>query len=164
MVSIDVLLKEGKISIIGDLEIDRYISFFENSFKDNLWHSAKNISEFPRWSIISGYYAMHDISKLIIAKRLKVKVDFEVHSTTIKILKEMVKNPEIVSLFEKGYAEFLSFANDLDEAKKERTKVQYYTGTSFLKDEYKKRATEFYTNVVLIYVEKIKRLYGVEDE
>jgi len=164
MVSIDVLFKEGKISLIRDLELNRYISFFENSFKDNLWHSAKNVCEFPRWSIISGYYAMHDISKLIIAKRLKIKVDFEVHSTTIKILKEMVNDIEVVNLFEKGYAEFLSFANDLDEAKKERTKMQYYTGTGFLKEEYKKKAMEFYTNVVLIYVEKIKRLYGVEDE
>lgn len=158
MVEISTLFKEQKISKISDLEIDRYINFFEYSYQDNLAHSIKNIEEFPRWSIISGYYAMHDITKLLLVKKFRIKVEFEVHATTIKLLRELIKNKIILLLLEKGYKEFLTLANDLEEAKNERVKVQYYTGTNFLRDEYKKRSAEFNKNIVLIYLEKIKEM------
>ena len=155
MVKIDTLFKKKRISRIGDLEIDRYVNFFENSYKDNLEHSKFNIEKFPRWGIISGYYAMHDLTKLIIAKKFRIKVDFKVHLTTIQLLRELIKNKELVKYLKSAYKEFLNLANDLEEAKKERTKVQYYTGTPFLLEEYKKKAKEFYENTVLIYINKI---------
>lgn len=155
MVKIDTLLKKGKISRIKDLEVQRYLNFFENSWRDNFEHSKKNATEFPRWSIISGYYAMHDITKLLLAKKFRLKVDFEVHATTIALFRELIKNNELPNLLEKGYKEFLMLANDLEEAKKERTKAQYYTGTAFLKEEYKKKAKEFLDEVVLNYLRKL---------
>jgi hypothetical protein len=158
MVKIEKLFEEGKISKINELELARYINFLENSYIDNLQHSEKNIESFPRWSIISGYYAMHDITKLFFAIKFRMKIDFEVHSTTIKVLNELIKNKEILLLLEKGYREFLSLASDLNEAKKERIKVQYYTGTKFLKEEYKKLAQEFFSQIVLIYIKKIKEV------
>ena len=158
MVKIDILLNEGKISKISELELKRYVDFFENSYKDNLEHSKSNLDKFPRWAIISGYYAMHDITKLLLAKKFRLKVEFEVHSTTIKVLRELIKSEEILSLIEKGYKEFLSLANDLAEARDERVKAQYYTGTEFMHEEYLKRANGFYQNVVLQYLEKIKEL------
>ena len=69
-----------------------------------------------------------------------VKIEFEVHATTIKVLKELIKSKQILDLIEKGYKEFLSLANDLAEAKDERVKVQYYTGTGFMHEEYIKRS------------------------
>lgn len=158
MVKIEILLNEGKISKISELELKRYTDFFENSYKDNLEHSKANLDKFPRWAIISGYYAMHDITKLLLAKKFRIKVEFEVHSTTIKVLRELIKSEEILSLIEKGYKEFLSLANDLAEARDERVKVQYYTGTEFMHQEYLKRAKEFYETIVLKYIEKIKEL------
>lgn len=71
MVLIETLFRENKISRISELELDRYTNFFENSYKDNLNHSKENLTKFPRWSIVSGYYAMHDIAKLFIAKNIK---------------------------------------------------------------------------------------------
>ena len=47
---------------------------------------------------------------------------------------------------------------DLAEAKKERVKTQYFTGTVYMKEEYKKRANEFIKTIVEPYIEKIKRL------
>ncbi len=158
MVNISTLFEKGMIRKISELEIERYFNFFESSYRDNLEHSRKNLLEFPRWSIISGYYAMHDITKLLIAKKLKVKIEYEVHATTIKLLSEIVKNKEILKLIKKGYTEFLSLANDLKEAKRKRTKVQYYTGTNFLKEEYKRMAEDFHNSVVLVYIDKIKQL------
>ncbi len=162
MVRLETLAQEGKIEKISDLEIERYVNFFENSYQDNQNHSKANIGTFPRWSIISGYYAMHDITKLLLAKEFRIRIVKEVHATTIKVLRELIKNREITDLIEKGYHEFISLANDLAEAKKERVKAQYYTGTEFMKEEYRKKAIEFQEKVVLVYIEKIKELLSAD--
>lgn len=158
MVKLEILMEEGKIEKISELELGRYLNFFENSYKDDLEHSKSNIETFPRWSIISGYYAMHDITKLFLAKKFRIKILLEIHATAIKVLNELIRNREIIELIEKGYQEFISLANDLKEAKKERVKVQYYTGTKFMEEEYRKRASEFHKDVVLPFMEKMKEL------
>ncbi len=160
MVKLEILLEEGKIEKISELELERYLNFFESSYKDNLEHSKANLERFPRWSIISGYYAMHDITKLFLAKKFRIKILIEVHATTIKALRDVItnKNKEIIGLIEQGYKEFKWLSNDLDEARRERVKVQYYTGTKFMDAEYKKKAAEFQNDVILPYIEKIKGL------
>lgn len=158
MVKVDVLEKEEKISRIKETELKRYIDFFSNSYADNLKHSESTLGTYPRWSIISGYYAMHDISKLLIAKTYRLKIEREIHSTTIKVLREILKDKETIKLIEEGYEEFQNLANDLSDAKKERVKVQYYTGTEFLKEKYRKRAILFFNDVVMPYIGKIKVL------
>ncbi|HLC49843.1 MAG TPA: hypothetical protein VI968_00360 [archaeon] len=158
MVSIETLMREGKVSKIKELELERYINFFENSYKDNLEHCKSVLETFPRWSIISGYYAMHDVTKLLIAKKFRLKIELEVHATTIKVLRELIKDKEVLALIQKGYKEFISLANDLAEAKKERTKSQYYTGTKFMKEHFKELSEEFLHQTVNPYIERIKFL------
>lgn len=160
MVKIDVLIREGKLSKIRELEKQRYIDFFAHSYKENFEHSKFIMRHFPRWCIISGYYAMHDMTKLLLAKRFGLKVDYEVHATTIKALRELVKNREMLKLIERGYNEFKSLANDLAEAKKERVKAQYYTGTEFMKKHYMEEASEFNKSVVMPYLAKVGKLLG----
>ncbi len=145
-------------SRIIETELDRYINFFENTYKENLEHCKFNIEKFPRWSIISGYYSMHDITKLFLAKKFNIKIDFNVHKTTLQILKEVIKNKEILKLLKIGYKEFVEMANDLSEARKERTKAQYYTGTELMKEKYKEKATGFLNDVVIPYMNKILEL------
>ncbi len=158
MVTIGTLLAEGKLAKIRETELGRYISFFESSYKDNLAHSEQVKNSFPRWSIISGYYAMHDITKLLLAKKFRLKVELEVHATTIKALADLIRSKNLLAMLETGYKEFLFLANDLAEAKSQRVKVQYYTGTDFMKEEYRKRAEEFLKNTGIPYIEKILRL------
>ena len=158
MVKIEILIQEGKLSKINELEKDRYINFFDSSYNDNLNHSEFVLQAFPRWSIISGYYAMHDISKSFLAKQFGLKVEMKVHATTIKALKELLKDKEAVKLMNKAYKEFKFLANDLADAKKERVKTQYYTGTDYMKTEYQQRATLFLANVVKPFVEKMRLL------
>ena len=164
MVKIEILIAEGKAVKISELELPRYVNFFENSYEENLEHSKAVALTYPRWSIISGYYAMHDITKLLLAKNFSLKIELEVHATTIKVLAELIKNAELLRLIEAGYNEFISLANDLATAKKERVKAQYYTGTKFMKEEYGKRASEFMSEVVAPYVERIKLLLGGNDD
>ncbi len=158
MVKIETLISEGKASKIREMELPRYTNFFENSHKDNLEHSKSVNESFPRWSIISGYYAMHDITKLLLAKKFSLKIELEVHATAIKALSELIRNKQLLEMIENGYKEFLFLANDLAEAKKERVKTQYFTGTEYMKGEYRKRAESFLKDIVEPYIEKIKAL------
>ncbi len=158
MVSIETLMNEGKVSRIRELEVGRYVNFFENSYNDNLEHCKADLKTFPRWSIISGYYAMHDITKLLIAKKFGLKIELPVHTTTIKVLRELVKEPEVLKLIERGYKEFISLANDLADAKDARTKAQYYTGTPFMREHFQKVSEEFFSDTVSPYVERIRKL------
>jgi hypothetical protein len=163
MVKIEVLYKEKKISRIIETEQDRYVNFFLATYKDNLVHSKENIHKHPRWSIISGYYAMHDISKLFIAKIYRLKIDREIHATTIKVLKELLKDKEILRLIEKGLEEYQSLSDELNNAKKERVKIQYYTGTPFLKEKYANKSESFLNNIVMPYVNKIELIMKKND-
>lgn len=163
MVKIDILISEGKISRIKETELGRYIEFFTESYKDNLNHAKSNIDFYPRWAIISGYYAMHDMSKLLIAKIYRFKIEWEVHATTIKVLKELIKDEETIKLLEEGYGQFQTLANDLDDAKKERVKVQYYTGSKFLKEKYKEKSKDFFNDTVIPFIEKIEKLLNKND-
>ncbi len=160
---IDRYVKNNSISIIVETEVLRYINFFENSYKENMNHAQFVKNNFPRWSIISGYYTMHDVTKLFLAKEFRIKIDLKVHKTTIQILREIIKDKEILGLLQAGYEEFIKIANDLAEAKEERMKVQYYTGSEFMKEKYKEEAENFLTKTVMPYIEKIKRLMQKND-
>jgi hypothetical protein len=108
-----------------------------------LFHANENVDKFTRWSIISGYYAMHDIAKLFLAEKFRIKVSKKVHSTTIKFMRIFSERKDLVKILEIGYKEFKELIEGLEVAKRERVKVQYYTGTPYLESLYKKRAKEF---------------------
>lgn len=161
--NIDKYIKSNLVSIIVETELPRYINFFENSYKENLNHTNFIINNFPRWSIISGYYTIHNITKLFLVKEFRIKVDLKIHKTVIKLLNEIVKDKELLQLLQTGYEEFIKIANDLAEAKEERMKVQYYTGTEFMKEKYKEEAKVFLNKTVMPYIEKIKGLMQKND-
>ena len=48
MVKIEILIKEGKVARISELELGRYVNFFENSYKENLEHSTAVMITYPR--------------------------------------------------------------------------------------------------------------------
>ena len=152
---LDKYIKRKLASKIIETESERYLNFFDNTYKENLEHCKFVIENFPRWSIVSGYYAMHDITKLFLAKKFNIKIDFNVHKTTLDLLKEVVNDKEILKLLKTGYKEFIETANDLARARKERTKAQYYTGTEFMKEKYKEKAKDFLNKIVIPYLNKI---------
>lgn len=160
MVKIEILISENKASKINELEKERYVNFLFNSYKDNLEHAKFVQENYPRWAIISGYYAMHDISKLLLAKEFNLKIEKEVHATTIKLIEELIKNKDLFKLIEEGYKEFSTLATDLNEAKRERAKTQYYTGSNYMKEEFRKKSKKFILEIVIPYLEKMKKLIG----
>lgn len=158
IMDLDKYLKRRLASKIVETELERYLNFFENTYKENLEHCKFVINDFPRWGIVSGYYAMHDITKLFLAKKFSIKIDFNVHKTTLDILKEVIEDKNVLKLLKTGYKEFIEIANDLAKARRERTKAQYYTGTEFMKEKYKIKADEFLNNIVVSYINKINEI------
>jgi len=133
------LFEEGLICHIRPTERERYLHFFTLSSKENLDHAEAVKKNFPRWSIISAYYAMHDSAKLLLARVYNLHVAYKVHQTTIKALRAFSQE-RIATTLEEARKEFLKLANDLAEAKRDRVKAQYYTGTAFMKKTYQQRA------------------------
>ena len=113
MNKLDCLLKKKTISRLIEDEKSRYLNFFSKSYRENFEHCKFNLKKFPRWSIISGYYAMHDITKLLLADKFSIKIEFNVHQTTIDVLSECLKDKEIINLLNSAYNEFLKLLNDL---------------------------------------------------
>jgi uncharacterized protein (UPF0332 family) len=157
MVKIDTLFKKKRISRIKDIERERYINFLKSSYTNDFNHCKKNLKYFPRWSIISGYYSMHNITKLFLAEKFNLKFDSKVHSTTIIVLEKLIENKKIPQLLEKAYKEFLNLSNDLNEAKENRVNVQYHTGTFYSNKRYFSKAEEFFKQVK-VYLNKIQKL------
>lgn len=158
MKRLDYLFKTGKITRIIETEKPRYLNFFSNSYKENLEHCKFVLLIFPRWSIISGYYTIHDLTKLFLAEKFNIKIEFNVHQTTIEVLGELIKDKQIIEMLNLGYNEFLKLLNDLATARAKRTKAQYYTSSAFIKEKYKQEAFSFLHSTVLPYINKIKEI------
>ncbi len=161
MVKLEDLICSRKVSRINELELERYINFYRESYIENLKHMRAVVGEFPRWAIISGYFAMHDIAKLLIAKKLWLKVDREVHKTTIEVLEHLLRHRKLARMLENGYEKFIELADMLNEARRERIRAQYYTGSKFLKEYWSKKALEF-SKEVEHFVKLVRELMGDE--
>ncbi len=68
--------------------------------------------------MISGYCAMHDLAKLFLADKFNLKIDFNVHETTIIVLKELARQEEVAEMLDLGYKEFTELLDDLSVARK----------------------------------------------
>ena len=156
-----IVYKSGRISRIIETEKGRYVNFFSNSWKENLAHSKDSIKKYPRWSMISGYYAMHDLAKLFLADKFSIRIDKKVHESTIIVLKELIKDKQVSEMLNLGYNELIRMMDDLVIAKRKRTKAQYYTGTEFMKNKYREEAKEFVLQTVTPFIEKIR---GTKDD
>ena len=80
---------------LNEVERKIWIDFHEFAYKDDLELCQEIINQHPRWSIISGYYAMHDIAKLYLGKIHNIKISgLNVHRQTIECLKKVLRDNE----------------------------------------------------------------------
>ncbi len=121
-------------------EKQNYLDFHEAAFEEDMRHSEHNILLFPRWSIISAYYSMHNITKLFLAKLYNIKIiSPEIHAKTIAAIDQAIQEKELkeklIHLLNQA-KEIYYNAERLKEkilptllrkGKQERTKSQYYT-------------------------------------
>ena len=153
-------------------EIENYVKFHENAFKEDLAHAERNVFEFPRWSIISGYYCMHDVTKLFFAKNYGLKITSPgIHIKTIRALEHFINDEKLkvklLKLLKEAKNVYFN-AERLKEkvlpvllkkGKEERGKSQYYT-EDFTKSSVvdSKKADYFLETVVRPYVKIMEAL------
>lgn len=153
--------------MLPEVEKESWIKFHENAYKDDLKHAEKDIIEFPRWSIISGYYAMHDITKLYLGKIHNVKITGEeVHSKTLKALNKFIQGEtekeKIIELLKNAEINFFNVTRLQEKAlplmlrkgKTERGKTQYYSQD--FSDINSQKAMYFFDKIVKPYTKIMK--------
>ncbi|MGM5485438.1 MAG: hypothetical protein ACQEP1_06225 [Nanobdellota archaeon] len=146
-------------------ESKRWIDFHSSAYKEDREMSDKIMTDSPRWSIIIGYYAMHNISKLYLAKVHNLKVTGEsVHAKTIHFLSKYIKqeSERVLPLIQKAKEEFDAINSSnvhivprlLSKGRDERTKTQYYDSEKSNKSESEimQTAQYFYDNFVVPYI------------
>lgn len=153
-------------------EKENYVDFHRKFFEEDLKHAEKNLLEFPRWSIISGYYSMHNVTKLFLAKKYNLKISSpDIHAKTIWALEEFIKDEDL----KKRLLQLLKEAKDiyysverlkekvlpvlLKRGRQERVKSQYYTEDYTKKSSIDSRkASYFLEKIVKPYVKLVKEL------
>ena len=81
-------LRMGVIRRLPEVEREKYLSFHERLWKEDFRTCRLLINKSPRWSIISGYYAMHDLAKYLLAKKFNIKI-----SGKFKVLEARISFP-----------------------------------------------------------------------
>ena len=164
--------KDSIWAILPETEKENYVEFHKNAYLEDLKHSEKNMLEFPRWSIISGYYAMHNITKLFLAKEFGIKINSpRIHEKTICAIEEFLKDAtlkeKIIKMLKE--AENIYFNAErlkekaipllLKKGREERIKSQYYTEDYSKKpDTNSKKAAYFLETIVLPYIKIVEVL------
>ena len=98
---------QGSITDLTPQERSYYESFLKFTYSDNIESAEFILLKHPRWSIIAGYYAMHDVSKLYLAKKFNLKFsNQEIHAAVIQALRELVKRKDILHLIENAEEEY----------------------------------------------------------
>lgn len=153
----------GSINELEPTEKSFYLEFLSKSYKEDLENSKNVLISSPKWSIISGYYAMHNITKYYLALKFNKKIGLpDVHEATINASKELIKNKEIkelidIAIFE--YEEIMPIHYSLIGAKKERKNLQYYSdGSKKMQKLTKDKASYFLVNITEKYIKLIELL------
>ncbi len=152
-------------------EAQRWIDFHKSAYKEDMEISGKILTESPRWSIIMAYYAMHNISKLYLAKVHNIKISCQdVHAQTLFFISKYVKQEaeRLIPLLKKAKEEYDAITSSsiwivpqlLSKGRDERSKTQYYdiskAGKS--KIELMQAAQYFFDNFMTPYIKIIEGL------
>ena len=163
---------EIRWSTLPATEKEQYVKFHKVAYEEDVKHAEKTMLEFPRWSIISGYYAMHDLTKLFLGEKFGVKLSSpEIHRKAIEALEHFVKDAELkkklLRLLEDAEGVYYSTERLkertlpalLKRGKQERGRAQYYSEESVSgSDINAKKASYFLQTVVKPYVEIVEKL------
>ncbi|MBI4016735.1 MAG: hypothetical protein HY363_03510 [Candidatus Aenigmarchaeota archaeon] len=157
---------------LNDVEKQNYLNFHTTSYKEDIAHAEFVVLKFPRWSIISGYYAMHDVTKLFLARRFKIKiVSPQIHAKTIAAIDYFIKDDElrqkIIPLLKEAQQTFYNVERLkekvipllLKQSKKQREQSQYYNEDySEKKSINAQKAMAFLEQMVKPYIKIIEGL------
>lgn len=148
----------------------KWIEFLGNAYKEDRKLAEDVILKFPRWSIIAGYYAMHDLAKLYLAKAHNIKITGEgMHAETLFLLKQHLaesdEKKKIISLLEEADEEYSILRQGkvhllLKQGKDERASAQYYLGRNddMFNREFSRNASYFLEKLVDVFIRIMEKM------
>ena len=162
-------VKAGLITELSKVEKRKYESYHKDNYNEDYNLCVKITSQSSKWSIIIGYYAMHNQTKLFLAKfGLKIS-DKAAHTATLIALRKIIQDDKIkkkvIELLEKAQQTYdvlntpfkeKVIGNLLSKSLEERKKAQYYS-----QDTNKialLNAMSFQENILKPYIEIINKL------
>ncbi len=154
----EYLVKIGTIKKLPEVEKHKYIEFHDKLWKDDIKVAEKLVNENPRWSIIAGYYAMHNISKMILALKFNIKISGKyVHAAVIESLKKYFREHNLADKLKNAAMNMTldEIPELLEIARRERSKAQYYSNRNT--EISSKKAKEFLNEIVYPFIEVVKR-------
>jgi len=167
------LVDFGTIGQLTEVEKDFYISYHQENYKEDIKISQSLMTTSPKWSVVAGYYAMHNLAKLFLAKKFNIKVAGKyIHEAVIEALKKhigdgTVRN-KLLELLDKSRIEFELIGLNLEdkeilpfvlsEAKRERSKVQYYKHYNISKKVATGESKKFSDSIVQPFVKIVLEL------
>lgn len=160
--SIEQYRQAGTVRDLAPNEKEPYARFLSVTYKDNLLASEFNMLKHPRWSIIAGYYAMHDASKLFLARKFGLRLTMpNIHAGVIQCLRELVDRKDILEYIEKAEEEcndIISLHLALQQGKDEREKSQYYISENTQPKISMQKASYFLEKVVKPYIKIVEEM------
>ncbi len=125
---------------LSPIERERYINWHKENAELDLEEAEEILEKSQKWSIIAGYYAMHNAAKYYLGKVFNLKISApSAHDETLKALEQfLIKSPtykEIKKLILEAEKEFetligadaSTIANQYRLGKEKREKQTYYT-------------------------------------
>ena len=133
-------VKAGLITELAKVEKRKYETYHRENYNEDYNLCIKITSQSSKWSIIIGYFAMHNQTKLFLAKfGLKIS-DTAAHTATLIALRKIIQDDKIkkkvIELLEKAQQTYdvlntpfkeKVIGNMLSKSIEERKKAQYYS-------------------------------------
>jgi hypothetical protein len=163
-------LNQGIIRLLETVEKEKYILFHKTAYEDDIKVAEMLLTSSFRWAIIAGYYAMHDITKLYLAKHHNLKISEKgVHLAAVVALRYVLSDNEqkkkVLLLLAEAKKTYDIFSTPLKEkvipailnkGKEEREKTQYYSEEKINLE----KSLEFQEKIVRPYVDIMKKMIG----
>src|SRR3989344_2528952 len=162
-------VNEVRITLLPKAEMHKYEGYHRENYQEDQRISKFLTQQSPKWAIIAGYYAMHNLTKLFLAKcNLKIG-DRAAHTATIIALRKHIQDEkmreQVLTLLHKAQEAYDVLNSPLKEkilavmlssSLEERNKAQYYS------EDFKKvmlrHAMYFQENIILPYIEIMQEL------
>ncbi len=157
------------MAYLAHYDREAYLLFHRIAYKDDLATSQELLSRRPRWSIITGYYAMHNLAKLYLGAEHGIKITGEhVHESVVKELdKALLHTSERKRLLDllttadvafKGLQQPREVAELLERGRRGRSAANYYLREGSTAIVQADQAKQFQDRVVKVFVAIMERM------
>lgn len=116
--------------ILDKKEKQKYLDYYECAYKEDMEALKRVLFISPRWTVIIGYCAMHNIVRYYSGKEHNINVmPPSLHRKSadmIKIkIKDKAKKRKLLNLFKRAERIHKGFGNEIELAKKDKTAIEF---------------------------------------